>query len=222
MLLGQLVAISVASNLFYVALLSSSPKPQPSKKSQNATISLALYLPVLVSFATIAYSPYTSVDGGTFIINLLFMHTLIVVPLVRSPTSIASMPTIRLRTFAIITSVLSVLLHVRATTIAWAGISQHPRSASVLETGRLFIAAAWDTLHAYHPAQSSIGWDVVWTSVSFMVWGLIGDMEKIGKRQPEGKRPIIFLLATPLLSAGGSAPWTFSTGKESFPGLRSE
>ncbi|TFY70848.1 hypothetical protein EVG20_g2147 [Dentipellis fragilis] len=29
--------------------------------------------------------------------------------------------------------------------------------------------ALWTTLHA-HPAQSSIGWDVVWTTIAFAVW----------------------------------------------------
>ena len=34
--------------------------------------------------------------------------------------------------------------------------------------------AVWDVLHS-HPAQASIGWDVVWSSIVWVAWGVCGD-----------------------------------------------
>ena len=89
MLLGQVVAISVAANLFYVALVlytvpATTPTTKPSSKSPESA-PLTLWLSVLASLVTVVLSPYTS--PSTFLPNLLTMHTLIIIPLVFPLTS---------------------------------------------------------------------------------------------------------------------------------------
>jgi hypothetical protein len=62
-------------------------------------------------------------------------------------------------------------------------------------------ATAWNTLHS-HPAQSSIGWDVVWSTLSFITWTGFGD------GQPMNAFAIVFMfLATFLASIGVTAPY---------------
>ncbi|KAF7304301.1 hypothetical protein HMN09_00831900 [Mycena chlorophos] len=160
MLLGQLVAISVASNLFYLALALSAPtrvKPAP-----RTHIRATVYLPVLLSMGTVALSPFT--NERTFLPNLLLMHTLIVLPLFSSsPTQLAhkSRWTVPVSTLFTTLSVFASVLHVRQTYLALI-TRPTPGLGSYLQ-------AAWTTLYS-HPAQSSIGWDVVWTSASLLVW----------------------------------------------------
>jgi hypothetical protein len=56
--------------------------------------------------------------------------------------------------------------------------------------------AAWRVLHS-HPAQSSIGWDVVWTTISFFVWRVIGPRAET----QESLGPKLLPLATSTLVA---------------------
>ncbi|KAF8310874.1 hypothetical protein DL93DRAFT_2084067 [Clavulina sp. PMI_390] len=98
MFLGQIVAISVASNLFYIAILlhplgatSTASASATSDSTEKEVIErtpppalqvpfLSVWLPILASLATIIVSPYVS---GTeyFLPNLLVMHALLMVPL---------------------------------------------------------------------------------------------------------------------------------------------
>ncbi|KAJ6460962.1 hypothetical protein C8R45DRAFT_1028785 [Mycena sanguinolenta] len=193
MLLGQLVAISVASNLFYLALvLAGPPSPIPAARPSNQWAPLSLWVPVLVSLASVARSPFT--DEHTFLPNLLLMHLFIVVPLLvpdnlfhRPQKTFLSMqiPTLNVLVFAI-----AFALHIQATVSALGD-----QELSISE----FAASAWRTLHS-HPAQSSIGWDVIWTSISFVVWRVL---------EARDSRPLTatcLLLATPLVSVGVLAP----------------
>jgi hypothetical protein len=231
MLLGQLVAISVASNLFYLALLthtsSSSSEDEGKSKPEAerpAWASPVLYIPVLLSLATIFYSPYTSVTSGTFLPNLLLMHSLIVIPLVVPPSSVPLLPNIRVRTFAIFLSAMSILLHAHATLRAFYSLAPGITSISEVVNWSSFMASAWEILHAHHPAQSSIGWDVVWTTVSFMVWTLIGGWREEGEPRKGSMQDVLAPLTTPLLSVGAVAPWVFEvfTGGDAAEGVKEE
>ncbi|KAF8218257.1 hypothetical protein K438DRAFT_22005 [Mycena galopus ATCC 62051] len=199
MLLGQLVAVSVASNLFYLALvLAGPPPPTPAVRQSNQWVPASLWAPVLMSLGTVATSPFT--DERTFLPNLLLMHSLIVVPLVvpgtvhrpQKPFLSLGLPTLYVLVFGA-----ALAMHTR-TTIAALG----DPALSVTE----FAANAWKVLHA-HPAQSSIGWDVIWTSISFVVWVILQPGQEL---QGGGGRPILtavyLLLATPLVSVGVLAP----------------
>ncbi len=160
MLLGQLVAISVASNLFYIAILSS-PIPREPAKQSSSRVPATLWVSVLLALATVGLSPYTT--SHTFLPNLLVMHALLVIPLL--PPSLLPHTThqwpIRVRTLygLVLLSSFAIRTH---TILAGAKVvgSESPLG---------LFSAAWDVLHS-HPAQSSIGWDVIWTTVSFIAW----------------------------------------------------
>jgi hypothetical protein len=161
MLLGQVVAISVASNLFYYAIATSVP-PKSKQVSRTTSVSPVLWLSILVSLGTVAYSPYST--ESTFLPNLLVMHALLVLPLVLSahPWKAGNM---KVKTLRRVIALAALAMHLKATATAFSALPSHSRTLSGL------LRAVVDTLY-YHPAQSSIGWDVVWTSVSFLVWTL--------------------------------------------------
>lgn len=172
MILGQIVAISVASNLFHVALLLSGPRP----KSQ--TIAPArLWIPVIMSLVAVFLSPFTS--ETTFLPNLLVMHVLIIVPLVSSSTG--SRWSISLTKLYTVACVVSTLLHLRATSLTMSSVST--------------ITELWTTLHS-HPAQSSIGWDVVWTTVSSLAWIVT-----------EEGGSVAGIILAPVVGVAGYTPW---------------
>ncbi|KAJ7702541.1 hypothetical protein B0H16DRAFT_1831974, partial [Mycena metata] len=211
MLLGQFVAISVASNLFYLALVLA-PCP-PSSSSSHGMSSLrapvALWLPVLFSLGAIATSPFTS--EHSFLPNLLLMHTFIILPLLVPdclfPPAQASVETksrfgISLKTLYIVVFGAALVLHVRAT-----GQAAGDPPVSL----RDLALKVWDVLHS-HPAQSSMGWDVIWTSISFVVW-LVLHPELQPRVLPSGSTikgrfltAMYLVMVTPLLSVGVLAP----------------
>lgn len=145
MMLGQLVAISVASNLFYVALLGSYP---PGLILPGRTVSLSVVVPIGFSVATVFLSPYTS--SGTFLYNLLAMHALLIIPLLSPPFG----RQFRLADIYWCLSAFAFLLRIK----------------SYLTLGSLgAVFQLPSTLHS-HPAIASIGYDVLWTSLSLAAW----------------------------------------------------
>ncbi|CAL1697121.1 unnamed protein product [Somion occarium] len=189
MLVGQLVAISVATNLFFLAV-SLSGKGHAVSESRSALTRAPFILTfcVVVSMTTVALSPFTS--ERTFLPNLLTMHTLIFLPLfpwfLRSKSSKTLMS--------------SRVLSLPAEMQSFTG----------------FLTAIGATLYS-HPAQSSIGWDVVWTSISFLTWIAL-DHTVTPPPSPHLK-PFLLPLFTSLtvaLSAGVSAPFVLlaSTPRE--------
>ncbi|KAJ7582537.1 hypothetical protein C8J56DRAFT_221925 [Mycena floridula] len=153
MLLGQLVAISVASNLFYIAILVS-PSPEPNDRPIILWARPLFASSILISLATIAATPFT--NDKTFLPNLFVMHALLVVPLLFSqPSQSKSRFSVAITNIYMFNFATSMLLRLKST------VEAMPNSN--------FYALAWTTLHE-HPAQSSIGWDVIYTSLSFIVW----------------------------------------------------
>lgn len=158
MLLGQLVAISVASNLFFLAVLLSPPSKNAIHTRMAPPI---LWSTVLLSLTTIGISPYTT--ESTFLPNLLAMHALILIPLLPfgyNPTSRLSISTKRLYWYIVLAAS---ALRARTTFVAFTSLAFADQSVSG------FLTTAWHILQS-HPAQSSIGWDVIWTMVSFVAW----------------------------------------------------
>ncbi|KAH9053110.1 hypothetical protein EDB87DRAFT_1653824 [Lactarius vividus] len=149
MLLGQLVAISVATNLFFLALV-----PPAKEKKAASSVPLVLWLSVLASLVTVMLVPH-SLQHDYFLSNLLVMHALLVLPLLPLPTS----STVRLR--------------MPARTVYWlvALLSAATRVRTVTMSGSLTAGPGtlWAVLKS-HPAQSSIGWDIVWTTISVLIW----------------------------------------------------
>ncbi|KAF7324900.1 hypothetical protein MKEN_00532200 [Mycena kentingensis (nom. inval.)] len=199
MLLGQLVAISVASNLFYLALVLS-PQSLPTRINPHAP--LRLWLPVLISFLTVGISPFT--NEQTFLPNLLLMHTLIVVPLVSSSPPNRGGGIFTLRRLYAIVCISALILHLRASNIA--GFSTNFRTIPTTAEH------LWTTLHS-HPAQSSIGWDVIWTTISCLLWTAIS----VGPQTVAS-----MLLDVGLGSIGFAAMFTFPQPEEATPDERKQ
>jgi len=182
MLFGQLVAISVASNLFFLALpREANMKP---RASMQQTVPPVLWLSVLASLLTVFLVPH-SLRHNYFLSNLLIMHALLVIPLLRPVTSARTGRLhIRTRTVYQLITLLAVIARLR-TALSTNGLR--------MMTGR---STLWAVLTS-HPAQASIGWDVVWTTISFLQW--------IKPRTVAGQLTV--LSATAMLSIGSSAPF---------------
>jgi hypothetical protein len=200
MILGQVVAISVASNLFYFALSLSQTHPTSSAKSRFATPSL--WLSILASLITVALSPHTTQQ--TFLPNLLAMHALIIIPLL-SPQPTEDNPSrfsINVKSLYILIAATSLALRVRTTIFAVLSLPASSRSIPG------FLASAVETLYA-HPAQSSIGWDMIWTSISFIAWICLkpspssepASVSKIAANAP------LAIVTMSLASAAVATPW---------------
>lgn len=204
MLLGQVVAISVASNLFYLALSLSSP-PSAATKRTPLYAPPALWLSVLLSFVTIGLVPMT--NDRTFLPNLLAMHALLVVPLFASAPSHSakrSAFSMRIRTLYSLVTIVALILRIRTIATALSAIPRGMQSLKSLAT------IAWQVLHS-HPAQSSIGWDVIWTTASFFAWKFIGPETTTGRAGDEswlgfGFKTLSLISETIVASAGVSAP----------------
>ena len=182
MLFGQLVAISVASNLFFLALPRKA-EMMPCASTQK-TVPPVLWLSVLASLLTVFLVPH-SLQHNYFLSNLLVMHALLVIPLVR-PVSSARTGRLHIRTQTLyqLITVLAVIARLR-TALSTNGLE--------IMTGR---STLWAVLTS-HPAQASIGWDVVWTTISFLQW--------VKPRTVAGQLTVFS--ATAVLSIGSSAPF---------------
>lgn len=163
MLLGELVAISVASNLFYLAICLSAPPIRSEKSNSPLLAPPGLWLSVFLALITVGISPFTS--ESTFLPNLLLMHALLFVPLFsKPPTNVTGQNrfSIRIRTLYSLITVFALVLRLRTISSV---LSYMPKG----QTLRSVAVIVWRILHS-HPAQSSIGWDVIWTTVSFFIW----------------------------------------------------
>jgi len=208
MLLGQVVAISVASNLFYLAICLSAPPPRSEKSITPFLAPPGLWVSILLSLITIGISPLTS--ERTFLPNLLVMHALLIVPLFSSaPTRLAGKNafSIRVRTLYSLITIFALVLRLRT---IMSVLSYIPQEAPTMKTVTVI---AWGVLHS-HPAQSSIGWDVIWTSISFFVWKVIGP--RIKTQDSAWSKLLPLATSTLVASVGVSAAddWRKEEGDE--------
>jgi hypothetical protein len=209
MLLGQIVAISVASNLFYLALILS-PVPLSSKNSNNKSRQTyagpKLWISVLLSLATVAYTPFSS--ERTFLPTLLVMHALLFVPLISLSDSPAPYA-ITTRTLYRIIHIATVLIHLRTVLTAVYFLNNGNHSAPIHP-----MIAAWIVLHS-NPAQSSIGWDVIWTTISFITWTFVVPKQRSESLSLFSKAYL--LGATPAASIAVTAPYVLQPRQKSPP-----
>jgi hypothetical protein len=89
-------------------------------------------------------------------------------------------------------------------------LSYIPQEAPTMKTVTVI---AWGVLHS-HPAQSSIGWDVIWTSISFFVWKVIGP--RIKTQDSAWSKLLPLATSTLVASVGVSAAddWRKEEGDE--------
>ena len=105
-----------------------------------------------------------------------------------------------LSTLYALVSTISLLLHVHVT---WKIII--PALASDASSTFAQVAEQLGETLSSHPAQSSIGWDVVWTSISFLVWSIL-----TARDEGEGYLGYVLgIVVTPILSAAALAPYVF-------------
>ncbi|KAI9461079.1 hypothetical protein F5148DRAFT_1215842 [Russula earlei] len=149
MVLGQLVAISVGMNLFFFALPPTARAAVFSTRER--TVPPLLWLSVLASLATVLLVPH-SLRHDYFLSNLLVMHALLVIPLLPINVGRTGRLHIRTRTLYQLVTLLAVTARLGTTM----GIVGGP-------------GMVWAVLKS-HPAQASIGWDVLWTTISFLMW----------------------------------------------------
>ncbi|KAG7088527.1 hypothetical protein E1B28_012510 [Marasmius oreades] len=179
MLLGQLVAVSVPANLFYLALVLSGRefkpgtfKRGPAMPSVTTKAPPLLWISILLSLVTVANSPYT--DADTFLPNLLLMHALIVVPFLFI-TSGSHGKGLSSGWFSIPYSTLHTILYAVILTLrvktTLAAVREGSSGLYLFQNFSFmsFCKAIIEALHS-HPGQATIGWDVIWSTSSFVIW----------------------------------------------------
>jgi hypothetical protein len=173
MLLGQLVAISVASNLFFLAVLahdqvtpaaktSHKGGKRPASQTEEWASSVGFWYDSIV-IVTIGIGLGTTRAFGNpyFMYLLLAPHILAFVPLLLNRLLPGEATTSALDKPSMLTKVASM-----AAIVSWA-------TYGVVSEG-----GDWDTivrtLHE-HPALSSVGWDVICCWVSYTAWHIFGE-----------------------------------------------
>lgn len=182
MLLGQIVAISFAQNLFFAAVLASQQQKsvqakdedEEEKRDYNLAWSPPLYLeviPIAISLLSTVLVP-TAAHTKYFMAILLVPHLLLFIPptLRRSQTAGAAKPrdqasegkTIRryIVFFQVITAV-CIALQAHATYSVLADLG----TGSYSSLARTLLTAVYE-----HPAVSSVSWDVVYCTVTAVAW----------------------------------------------------
>lgn len=205
MLLGQIVAISVASNLFYLALVLSPSFSNRKEREREKWASPMLWFNVFLALATVALVPF--ITERMFLKNLLIMHGVLFLPILESNSANTSPYAISTQALYRIVQLLSTLIHGR--TVVKALEILHENGA--LDASSM-VQTAWRVLHS-HPAQSSIGWDIVWTSVSFIVWTMVKPQDTTDASR--WSSAAYLLGATPLASIGVTAPYSLSSKRAS-------
>lgn len=180
MLLGQIVAISFAQNLFFVTVLASSPSMTSAAKLAWMPPALFELAPVVISGLGAAALPFVA-NTPYFLPILAITHLLLFVPGILSPRVLPrgwggyiAHPT---RRYAFLYKwLLAIGIAIQAQSTYLVVLDESPvLGASVVNTGRRLIDSMLE-----HPAVSSVGWDVVCCTISGIFWAwLRGGFEEI-------------------------------------------
>ena len=207
MIVAQVVAVSTASSLFFLALSLKTANPKPIKAKKNddeinsvlfsadieAEVSGQAIVPVLLALFTISTCPApTSPD---FLPNVLTLHVLLLIPVLPLPFQTSHPRWLRMPTVTVYFAItaLSLALRIQSTLAA---------AASLPEIGILeFAKAAFHCLQT-HPAMATFGWDTVYTTLGFLIWAIYGD----GTAKPKFQSLIPTVTATAALGISFSAP----------------
>lgn len=157
MLLGQVVAISVASALFFaVVLVSPSKKDNNTKKNKGGWLLLAISS--LVGLLTIILTPFLVAEKPSgFLPNLLAMHAILFLPIML-PSSYSQH--------------LVIGIYMAAAGANFAVTAQQWLTAVQTSNLNEALQAMVHTFFA-HPAQSSISADVLCANIVCMAWMLL-------------------------------------------------
>jgi hypothetical protein len=203
MILGQVVAISVASSLFFAVMFSYPPilNKHPSEKLLKS-----LTLSTIGGIITVIISPYVA-STNAFMPNLLVMHILLIFPLTSKkfiplPATFSSIKTpLYISTLYIFAAGANFSIY----------INQWIECLSTLQIqSNNFIYDIFYSLYSTffgHPAQSSISSDVVCMQIITVAW-MYTYCKSEYKSMP---RWVIYLIIlTPILSASVTLPLFFA------------
>jgi hypothetical protein len=155
-----------------------------------------------VAIVTVSLSPFT--DSSSFLPNLLAMHALITIPLFFTSDPPTSLP-LDANSVYLLVFLSSIPVRSRSILAALGSLPTLAASGQPDTTPLALFRDAWKTLH-WHPAQSSIGYDVVWTSVSFVAYVALTDPDLLNGRSRWYTVPYL-VFATPFASVGVTAPY---------------
>ncbi|WWC59281.1 uncharacterized protein I303_101832 [Kwoniella dejecticola CBS 10117] len=159
MLLGQLVAMSVATALFLTAI-----SIHPRKHSSSRSMPVFIALPLLLAFIPIYQLP-RYVNTEKFMNSLLWLHGALLLPLTSSSTSSIAQNAKAKIPFSLFYQMLLAT-----------GISIHyPATKLLLKSlpaGQSLFVRLYHTIFV-HPAQSSISLDVIWVGIILFSWFLL-------------------------------------------------
>ncbi|KAI7859974.1 hypothetical protein BDC45DRAFT_530426 [Circinella umbellata] len=193
MVLGQVVAISTASALFFAVVFAF---PQTDLAGPSRRLATTLFICVFGGMITVVVSPFVAVSEE-FLPNLLVMHILLVFPL------LPSKPAIYNYTQQSIYVVGIYMLSAGASL----SICVHQWILCFVETGSIYgtLISMVDIFFS-HPAQSSISADVAWVHILCMVWMIVDRLSKIkdGTSIPLPALALFFL--TPILTVSVTMP----------------
>lgn len=193
MILGQVVAISVASSLFFAVILVSNPI---ANKEPSNNLKRSLCLSTIGGIVTVIVSPYVATTSA-FMVNLLIMHILLVFPLIHLQESSSSSST----TFNLVLYTLAASANFSIYVNQWCRCLDTliPLSKNLLHD----IYHQIITTFFHHPAQSSISYDIVCMQFISVAW-----MWTYSKSEYK-QIPIwaaLLMVLTPLLSASVTLP----------------
>ncbi|KAL9542523.1 hypothetical protein MBANPS3_008573 [Mucor bainieri] len=200
MLIGQVVAISFASSLFFAVLLAYAPI---TNKEPSPRLLKTLTLTSVGGILTVVLSPYVA-DTEAFMVNLLIMHVLLIFPLVYVESS-SALSSKSASLYAIILYSLAAGANLSIYANQWfqclatlAPLGQH--------TWYEIYHTALTTFFG-HPAQSSVSSDIVCMQFISVAW-----MFTASKRDyPQVPSWVwILMAATPFLSASFTLPLFFA------------
>lgn len=175
MLLGQIVAISFAQNLFFATILVSNPSTNRGAKTSWIPPAVLELAPVVISFLSAAVIPFVA-NTPYFMPVLAVPHLLLFIPGLLSPRNLPrgwgtyiSQPLHRYATFYKWLLSVGMAIQAHSTYIV---VMDEPAllGGSVIDLGQRLV----DTMFE-HPAVSSVGWDVVCCSLSWGTWVFLHD-----------------------------------------------
>jgi hypothetical protein len=196
MLLGQVVAISVASALFFMVMLS-----VPISGTVSPTKISTLLVTSVLGIITVLISPFVA-TGEYFMLNLLVMHALLIFPLfnAKSPSNNpASVPIRSVAYIAILYSLAAgtnISIYIDRWLICLSNMSDMKEAISTLFS-----------IVFQHPAQSSISFDIMCINLISIVWMINDGYRKKGRLSYQS---LLSALSTPLFSASATLPFYFA------------
>ncbi|GAA5843855.1 hypothetical protein JCM11251_003533 [Rhodosporidiobolus azoricus] len=209
MLLGQVVAISFAQCLFFAALAvtpatQAVPRGPPARAlglhPAQGKLTWWLLAAVIAANGNVAFTPHTIFSTTYFLPNLLMMHVVLLAPLSFRDEKAAPMTLSRFYL-----NIALVALRFRLPTVVHL-LGDTPKTVSAVlpKLPKIFLKQ-WEVLNE-HPAQQSIGWDVLFASLSalvYVVWA-----SRSSPRLDERVNPLFILgaaIATPFVGISTAA-----------------